>query len=278
MLNLDEVLTFQEVAACGNFTMAAEKLHVTQSTISHQIKRLEDRVGHKLLNRTTRSVKLTLAGERFLPHAKQLITMSQSAESSLSIDKISGEVHIGVPEEFAYRHLPELLNRFRLHYPNVRLVVEIDMSINLSDHVDSGLLDFALLKEAPASSIAIHREPMVWMGHKDALDFTTLSFAFFPGECAFRRVAIAALERHNCPYSVILTSASLEALRIAAASGTVITVITQSDCPKELILDPESHCLPQLPMMGYHIKTAPQPSQPAAITLEIVKSLLITPR
>ena len=274
MLNLDEIQTFQAVATSGNFTVAAENLHVTQSTISHQIKRLEERIGQKLFNRTTRSVELTLAGEHFLPYAEKLVEMSKAAEQSLSVDGMTGEVRIGVPEEFAYRNLTELLKRFRLHYPNVVLAIEVGVGSTLSEKLASGGLDLIIVKEAPGSESSIKKEPLVWVGRKELLALETLPFAFYPGSCVFRRVAIEALQSQDIPYSVILISASLEALRIAADAGTVITVTTQSECPKKLLLDSQQHKLPELPDMGYQIKSGAKPTRPTQVAMTIMRELL----
>jgi len=274
MLNLDEVLTFQAVAGCGNFTQAADQMHVTQSTISHQIKRLEERVGQKLFVRTTRSVKLTLAGERFLPYAAQLIEMSRAAEQSISVESISGEVRIGVPEEFAYSHLVGLLNRFRLHYPDVALSVEVGIGSALTEKLQAGGLDIALVKEAPAKAGCIRHEPLVWAGNRDLLNMESMPLAFYPGPCAFRRAAIDALERQGLTYSVILISASLEALRIAAAAGTVITVMPLSQCPGDLLLPANTIGLPELGHMGYRLRQADRVMQPVQIVADIIEELL----
>ncbi len=90
MLNLDEVVTFQAVASIGNFTIAAEQLHVTQSTISHQIKRLEEQVGQRLFVRTTRSVKLTLAGERFFTLCRKIDCGVESCRAEYICGKYYG--------------------------------------------------------------------------------------------------------------------------------------------------------------------------------------------
>ncbi|WP_428603637.1 LysR family transcriptional regulator [Sedimenticola sp.] len=274
MLNLDEVLTFQAVASSGNFTVAADQLHVTQSTISHQIRRLEERLGQKLFLRTTRSVKLTLAGERFLPYAEKLIETSKAAEQSIAMETITGEVRIGVPEEFAYSHLVDLLSRFRLHYPNVALAIEVGTGIVLTEKLGAGGLDIALVKEAPATKAAVRQEPLVWVGRKSLLESPSLPFAFYPGPCAFRKVAIEAMERQGRAYSVILISASLEALRIAAAAGAVITVTPQSQCPASLLLPTGGTALPALPSMGYRIQLEETPAKPVVIAAEIIGELL----
>ncbi len=275
MLNLDEVATFRAVSGTGSFTAAANRLHVTQSTISHQIKRLEERMGRQLLIRTTRSVKLTPAGERFLTYCSKLLELAQEAEQSISLEQITGEVRIGVPEEFAYERLAVLLSRFRLHYPKVRLYVEIGLGGILTEKLKFGDLDLVVRKQAPPSSECIRSEPLVWAGRNDVFDVDLLPLAFLPSPCSFRKVAIAAIEKSKREFAVIMTSASLEALRKTAEIGTVITVLPQSLCPPELVLKVKENELPSLPEMGYEMNIKSQPDKSIEIAAEIVHDLLV---
>jgi len=274
MLNLDEIATFKSVAISGNFTAAANQLHVTQSTISHQIKRLEDRIGQKLFIRTTRSVKLTLAGERFLSYCTKLLDLANEAEQSVSVEHITGEVHIGVPEEFAHKQLPELLSKFRLHYPDVALYAEIGLGNHLVEKFAAGELDIMLIKQAPASDDCIQSEPLVWAGSKNLLDIDPIPLAFLPRPCTFRTVAIEAIEHSNRDYSVVLISSSLGALRQLAMMETAITVLPKSQCPPELIINAKLNGLPVLPDMGYQLKTSSNSAKAVMIAAKIVHELL----
>ena len=274
MLSLDELFAFRTVAVSGSFTSAAEQLHLTQSTISHQMRRLEDHLGQKLFIRTTRSVRLTQAGERLLPYAEQLLDTAQAAQRSLAVNTVSGRVRLGVPEEFAYQQLPALLDKFRLHYPKVELVVEVGLSQKLREQQSAGALDITIVKEAPPSQAALRTEPLVWMGTPQVLSIDPLPVGFLPGPCSFRSEAVQALAECGRNYSVILTSASLLALKVAAEHGSVVTVLAQSQCPPEFVLNAKASGLPALPEMGYRVITGNKPSEPIRIAVEIIHELL----
>ena len=275
MLNLDEISTFEVVANSGSFTAAAGKLHVTQSTISHQIKRLEERLGQKLFVRTTRSVKLTLAGEPFLSHCSKLLQLAAEAEQSISVENIVGEVHIGVSEEFANEKLHELLNKFRIYYPDIVLHVEIGLGAHLSEQFNAGVLDLILTKQVPASDECLQSEPLTWAGNGDLLTLGSIPLAFLPNPCSFRRAAINALEQSKQDYSVILVSNSLQALRGLVMAKTAVSVLPESLCPPELVLDSKKYDLPALPDMGYKIEVRPNPDKPLTIVTDIVHKLLV---
>lgn len=275
MLNLDEIATFKAVANSGSFTIAAAQLHVTQSTISHQIKRLEERLDQQLFVRTTRSVNLTLAGERFLPYCTGLLELAKQAEQSMSVEHITGEVKIGVPEEFAHERLPQLVSRFRLHYPKVALYIEIGLGKSLTEKYASDDLDIVVMKKAPTSDDCIKSEPLVWAGSNETLRIDPLPLAFLPNPCSFRSAAIEALESSKRKYSVILVSASLAALRKAAEAGTVITVLPQSQCPPKLFINARAKGLPDLLEMGYQLRANSKADKPVMIAADIIHKLLV---
>src|ERR1700761_7955876 len=99
-MDFDPVLlrAFVAVQETGGFTRAAQRLHLTQSAISHQIRKLEEQVGRPLLYRTTRSLTLTEDGEEFLQHATQILRSLDALAQRFQPSKVSGTVRFGVPE------------------------------------------------------------------------------------------------------------------------------------------------------------------------------------
>ena len=113
--------TFVAVKETGGFTRAAQRLHLTQSAISHQIRRLEEQVGRPLLHRTTRSLTLTEDGEEFLRHSEQILASLDALTQRFQTSPVSGVVRFGVPESFLGDRLPPLLCQFARAFPAVRL-------------------------------------------------------------------------------------------------------------------------------------------------------------
>src|SRR5260370_641714 len=109
MLDLELLRSFVSVVDSGGFTRAGERVHRTQSTVSQQIKRLEDDVGQPLLNRNGKDVTPTEAGERLLSYARRLLSLAEEARDVLARPGNEGAIKLGIPEDFAAYRLTKLL-------------------------------------------------------------------------------------------------------------------------------------------------------------------------
>ena len=110
MLDLDLLRSFVSVVESRGFTRAGERVHRTQSTVSQQIKRLEDDIGQVLLNRDGKDVTPTEAGERLLSYARRLLSLAEEARDVLAQPDHQGVVRLGIPEDFAAARLTKLLD------------------------------------------------------------------------------------------------------------------------------------------------------------------------
>src|ERR1700687_4100529 len=160
MLDLELLRSFVSVVDSGGFTRAGERVHRTQSTVSQQIKRLEDDVGQPLLNRTAKDVTPTEAGERLLSYARRLLALAEEARDVMTRPGNEGAVRLGVPEDFAAYRLAKLLAAFSRSHPGLRLDVRADQSTYLKRDLERGDLDLALFKRAGGEKGGI----AVWAG------------------------------------------------------------------------------------------------------------------
>ena len=104
--------SFVAVVDCANFTRAAERLHLTQSTVSQQVRRLEESLDCQLLDRDQRRVVATAEGERLLGYARRILALNEEASDVLLHQQSEGVLRLGVPEDFAAERLMPLLSRF----------------------------------------------------------------------------------------------------------------------------------------------------------------------
>src|ERR1700686_4428905 len=109
MLDLELLRSFVSVVDAGGFTRAGERVHRTQSTVSQQIKRLEEDVGQPLLNRTGKDVTPTEAGERLLSYARRLFSLAEESRDVLARPSNEGAVRLGIPQDFAPYRLAKIL-------------------------------------------------------------------------------------------------------------------------------------------------------------------------
>ncbi|MEU7647596.1 LysR family transcriptional regulator [Streptomyces huasconensis] len=150
-MDLQQMRYVLAVAETENFTRAAERCHVVQSALSHQVARLEKELGARLFERTSRKVRLTAAGEAFLPAARQALEAAEraKAEVAAATGEIRGKLAVGSIPTVAAVDLPAALRRYRLRYPQVGISLRVGSSEQLVEQVRDGALDVAFLGVPP---------------------------------------------------------------------------------------------------------------------------------
>lgn len=138
---------FLTVAREGSVTGAANFLHVTQPTLSRQIKDLEEELGVKLLVRSSHSVSLTPDGMRLRKRAEELLDLAEKTEAEFAVreETIAGDIHIGGGETRVMRHLAAVMHEIREEYPDIRYHLYSGNSEDVTERLDKGLLDFGVL-------------------------------------------------------------------------------------------------------------------------------------
>src|SRR5438034_818754 len=111
-LNFGQLRTFVAAAEQASFVAAAKTVHRSQAAVSMQILKLEETLGQELFVRHTRRISLTIAGERLLPYARQLLQIEGEAVSALMTQEVKGRVVFGAPDDFMSSLLPPVLERF----------------------------------------------------------------------------------------------------------------------------------------------------------------------
>lgn len=232
MLDLELLRSFVSVVEAGGFTRASARVHRTQSTVSQQIKRLEEDVGQVLLHRDGKDVRPTEAGERLLSYARRLLTLAEEARDVLREPDGDGAIRLGIPEDFAAYRLAKLLGAFSRSHPNLRLDVRADQSKNLSRDLERGELDLALFKrEAGAKgAIAVWPERVHWVtskSHPFDVNASSVPLIGFPPGCLYRAGAIHALESAGRAWHMSYSSSSLAGIQAAVAAGMGLSILSE---------------------------------------------------
>jgi DNA-binding transcriptional LysR family regulator len=138
---------FLTVAREGSITAAADLLHVTQPTLSRQLKDLEEELGKKLFIRSSHSIILTEEGLLLRRRAEEIIDMVDKVESEFSSmeETISGDVYIGGGETDAMKQIASIIKELQVSYPNIRYHLYSGNSEDVTERLDKGLLDFGIL-------------------------------------------------------------------------------------------------------------------------------------
>lgn len=255
-LDLDLLRAFVTIVDSGGFGKAAHKLGRTQSAISLQIQRLEERAGKVLFHAAGRNRVLTHEGDVLLGYARRLLSLNDEARSRLNEPELQGRVRLGTPEDFATVHLPTVLARFSESYPRVALDVRCDFTLNLLAAFDKGSFDVVLVKREPQQKIAssetgveVWHEPLVWVGATsmnmpNASEPLTLVLA--PAPDVYRARALKALEGAGRGWRVAFTSPSLAGLHAAVRAGLGMSVFSRDMVPKDLKILGSDSGLPAL--------------------------------
>ncbi|MEG3638684.1 LysR substrate-binding domain-containing protein [Magnetococcus sp. PR-3] len=251
-LDIDLVRCFTAVADTGGFSSAGRLLGRTQSAVSMKIKRLEEILESRLLDRDRRSTHLTAEGERFLSYAHRLLDLHDEALRVMLHPDAEGSLKLGVISYFLPQKLPELLARFARAYPKVRLEVHSGLSRNLMPMYESGELDLVIAhKRWPAAGRTLYREPILWAAHGDyrpQLD-QPVPLVTYAYNTLFHEWAEEALHHAGKTYRVAYTGAGMMVLIEVVRAGLGVTMLPKSVIPEDLrILGPESG-FPELPIM-----------------------------
>jgi len=230
MFDLDLLRSFVSVVDAGGFTRAGERVHRTQSTVSQQVKRLEDDIGKPLLNRVGKQVTLTEDGERLLSYARRILALAEEARDVVARPDTEGSIRLGLPEDFAAYRLTRLLAGFARSSPGLRLDIRVAQSVDLRRDLDRGDLDLALVKRDAGSrgGIAVWPERLHWVtsrSHPIAADARSLPLIFFPTGCLYRTRAIHAIEAAGRAWHMAYTSSSLAGIQAAVAAGLGLSIL-----------------------------------------------------
>lgn len=229
-LDLDQLQTFITIADMGSFTRAAEEVHRTQSAVSMQMRRLEERVGKPLFEKDGRTNRLTENGERLLAYARRLIRLNRETLAAFDDASLEGHIRIGTPDDYADRFLPEIMARFLRSNPRVELSVVCEPTANLVEQIKRGQLDIALITHDDArGSEVVRREPLLWVGsmNHEVHQEDVLPLALGRPSCLWRRTACDVLDQMNRDYRIIFTSWSATVIMAAVLSGLAVSVLPE---------------------------------------------------
>lgn len=221
--------SFVAVVDCGNFTRAAERLHLTQSTVSQQIRRLEEAVACQLLDRDQRRVVATAEGERLLAYARRILALHEEAADVLINQQSDGVLRLGVPEDFASERLMPLLSAFVVAYPRVRLEVTSGLGPELQRQYRAGEFDVLLVKQMgdSADCLASWPEPLCWVDSRStpSLGRDPLPLVAFPVGGLYRNEMLQHLEVGGWRWRIGYSSASLASVCAAVAAGLGVSLL-----------------------------------------------------
>jgi DNA-binding transcriptional LysR family regulator len=251
LLDIDQLRTFVAITDSGSFTKAAEIVHKTQSAVSMQMKRLEERIGRPIFERDGRQSRLTDDGERLLDYARRIVQLNAECITAFSDKELVGRVRLGLPDDYADRYLPEILARFSRSNPRAEVTVMCEPTPNLIDRVQSADLDLAIIthvdRHGPSEIVRVEQLLWVTSARHTIHEEASVPLAMGRPTCDWRQSATAALQSSGRPFRILYVSWHSTAVGAAVLAGLAVSVLPESAVrPGMRILGP-SDGFPALP-------------------------------
>jgi len=279
LFDIDQLRTFIAIVDSGSFTRASDIVHKTQSAVSMQMKRLEERVGKPIFLRDGRQSRLTEDGERLLDYARRIVKLSFDAVSAFSSESLAGTVRFGLPDDYAERYLPEILARFSRTNPKVEITITCEPTFRLIAAMDDGGLDLALITHTARKPLGevIRQEPLYWVTAErgTAHHERVLPLAVGNSTCAWREAAVERLEASDRPYRMLFSSCNFSAIGAAVLAGLAVSVLPESALRPGMRVLSAADGFPTLPACHVALLRYGQDNAPAidALAAQIVASL-----
>lgn len=227
--DLSLLRTFLAIVETGGLTSAGRLVGRTQPAISHQVKRLEETVGHPLFGADKRHLTLTREGELLLEYARTMLQLNDEAHARFASPEVEGRVILGTPDLYAAYLLPGILHSFSRAYAGVEIELRCQRSNLLLNALRAEEIDLAIITQQHDHKAGqlVRREPLVWVagGAARPEEEAVLPLAVLSPESVYRTRVIEALGREKRRWSIVSTSDSIAGLQAAVYAGLAVTAI-----------------------------------------------------
>lgn len=264
--DIEQLRTFVAVAEAGSLTAAAPRVFLSQSSVSEQVRKLEERAGRSLFTRSKAGVAVTEAGARLLGHARAILALSETAYREMRDELLQGELRLAVTDYFRPAEFAGLLARLGERYPQVRLHVSVMKSGDVEAAYARGKIDVGVAMRIAqtgtgpvARGTVLRREALVWMGAR-GLSWqkgAPLRLLVLPDTCALHQFTVKLLRQRRVPYEVAHVASGVAGLQSALAAGLGVACLNESAlCDGVMPLRRAG--LPALPRIAFQVLPARQ--------------------
>jgi DNA-binding transcriptional LysR family regulator len=268
--DLAQLRTFVAVAEAGSVSAGAERVFLSQSSASEQLKKLEERAGQPLFLRGKQGVTPTPAGAKLLDHARRILAMSEAAFEDLQGRSLDGELRIAITDYYRPHDVARVLKIFSEQHPRLRLHVTvlpsavIDSSVENDTTFDIGLslrivapdTKRAASNRPHEASTVVRREKLVWAMSADADPrhvATPFHLVLLPSTCQLQRFVVRLLDENKVSYLISHSASGMAGLQLALKAGLGISCLNESSIGSGMVLCPPTIGLPQLPAVEFHL-------------------------
>ena len=270
-LDIDALRALRAIQQHGGVTRAAEALGLTQSAVSHKVKRLEISLDCDLLNRRAGAPMFTSAGQDLLDYAARILGLHDEALLSLTKTDLAGRIQLGLTEDTTCTDLSRILGRFHRLHPQVAVRTKVRMSVVLRGMLDRGELDAAIVQifahEVRPTDVVLFREGLHWVklaGSPLPAD-GPIPFLSFDDDCFYRHWALDIGQDDGALLETVFECSSAAGIVAGVLAGLGVALLSDRHIRPEMEII-RAH-LPPPPDLAYVVRRARKARNPALDSL-----------
>lgn len=270
-LEIDALRMLRAIRQHGGVTRAADALGLTQSAVSHKVKRLEASLDCPVLARRAGGPMFTAAGEELLDYAERILSLHDEALLSLTRTDLSGRILLGLTEDTALTDLSRILGRFRRLHPQVAVRTRVRMSLVLRELLERGEIDAAIMQifdhEVRPTDVALFHEALHWVKAPDLAlpERGPIPFLSFDEDCFYRRWALDIGQDGGALLETVFECSSAAGIATGVSAGLGVALLSARHLKPEMQIVHDR--LPVPPMLSYVVRRARRGRNPALDSL-----------
>lgn len=245
-----QLKSFVALAETRNFTRAAERLGISQPTVSQHVRKLEQAAGRVLVTRDTRDVRLTDNGDAMAGFARTILAANDVATRYFSGAAMRGRLRFGTADDLAITGLPRILREFRQLYPQINLELTVSQSDQLHRRLKAGALDLVFVKwvSGTQEGEVVKQDTFAWVGLEETVlePGAPVPVIVYPAPSLSRQLALDALEDAGRTWRVTCTTKQISGVLAALRAGIGIAVMPTSLVPEDLKIITKRFDLPSV--------------------------------
>jgi DNA-binding transcriptional LysR family regulator len=230
-LDIDSMRALTVIAESGGITRAAKRLNLSQSAVSHKMKRLEGKLNRILFARSDGKLVFSADGEKLLDYARRLVRLHDEACASFHQSDLSGELRLGITEDVSAPGMAQILSSFSTSFPNVTLTSRVAHTPELTRWLQAGEIDMALIEVFESDLLAtdqvLGQQQIAWLQAEDfVLDQgRPIPFVTYHRDCFYKAWAEQTLAKIGCSLRVVFECPSMDGMVNAVRSGLGIGLV-----------------------------------------------------
>ena len=270
-LDIDALRALRAIRLHGGVTRAAEALGLTQSAVSHKIKRMETSLGCQLLDRRPGGGMFTSEGAALLDYAARILDLHDEALISFARSDLAGRILLGLTEDTTCSDLSRILGRFRRQHPHVAVRTKVRMSLVLRTMLERGEMDVAIVQvfahEVRPTDLVLFRENLHWVKSRELslAPEGPIPFLSFDDDCFYRRWAIDIGQDGGAELETVFECSSAAGIVAAVNAGLGVALLSDRHLRPDMEIVDNS--LPAPPELVYVVRRAKKTRNPALESL-----------